>query len=142
MLYPEEKPNFTDIFMAYCDINDIVVTPERMQLRDMIVSQKYTKIVTFHKWGFLRYYFDQLIKEEISFEQFVTIGDIEWQIEDQINPHVYQSEHIPLLQTLTPELTSLWDADTLVILDPLLQSYYIHQYGDLSTDAHIIVLAS
>lgn len=97
MLYPDKKPSFQDIFLTYCDINEIEITGDRQSLIDIIISQQYTSLVTFHKWGFLRYYFDQLIKEEISFEQFMTMGDIEGQIEDQINPHVYKEEHPSLL---------------------------------------------
>ena len=140
MLYPDKKPSFQDIFLTYCDINEIDVTPARQSLVDSIITQHYSSVVTFHKWGFLRYYFDQLIREEISFEQFMTMGDIEWQIEDQINPHIYQEEHPPLLKTLTPGLISSWTKDTLVIIDPLIKAYYIHQHGEISTDATMVVL--
>jgi hypothetical protein len=77
MLYPDKKPDFQEIFVAYCDINELTITSSRQSLLDLIMKQQHTSIVTFHKWGFLRYYFDQLLKEEISFEQFMTMGDIE-----------------------------------------------------------------
>lgn len=140
MLYPDKRPSFQDIFLTYCDINEIEITPEQQTLIDLIISQQYASVITFHKWGFLRYYFDQLIKEEISFEQFMTMGDIEGQIEDQINPHIYQEEHPPLLIILTPELVAHWTKDTLVIVDPLIKAYYIHQHGEIVTDATIVVL--
>jgi hypothetical protein len=140
MLYPDKKPNFQDIFLTYCDINEIEITLERQSLIDTLLSQQYSLIVTFHKWGFLRYYFDQLIKEEISFEQFMTMGDIEGQIGDQINPHIYQEEHPTLLATLTSEIILSWTVDTLVVLDPLIHAYYIHQHDKIVTDAKIILL--
>lgn len=140
MLYPDKKPSFQDIFLTYCDINEIAITPERQSLVDTIITQQYLSLITFHKWGFLRYYFDQLIKWEISFEQFMTMGDIDWQIEDQINPHVYQEEHPALLWVLTPELVAHWTKDTLVVVDPLIKAYYIHQHGEISTDATMVLL--
>jgi hypothetical protein len=140
MLYPDKKPSFQDIFITYCDINEIEITSDRQALIDVIVSQKYTSLVTFHKWGFLRYYFDQLIKEEISFEQFMTMGDIEGQIEDQINPHIYQEEHPVLLESLTPDMVSSWKNTTLVIVDPLIKAYYTHQHGEIITQAHVVAL--
>lgn len=70
----------------------------------------------------------------------MTMGDIEGQIEDQINPHIYQEEHPALLWVLTPEIIAYWTKDTLVIIDPLIKAYYIHQYGEISTDATIVVL--
>jgi hypothetical protein len=73
MLYPEKTQNFQNIFITYCDINQIVILPERNSLIDIIIAQKYSSVITFHKWGFLRYYFNQLIKKEISLEQFMTL---------------------------------------------------------------------
>lgn len=140
MLYSDKKPSFQDIFLTYCDINEIEITADRQALIDTIITQNYSSVVTFHKWGFLRYYFDQLIKEEISFEQFMTMGDIEGQIEDQINPHVYQEEHPALLRVLTPEIIAHWTKDTLVVIDPLIKAYYTHQYGEISTQAKIVAL--
>ena len=140
MLYPDKKPSFYDIFVTYCDINNIQVATVHKEIIDIIISQQYSSLVTFHKWWFLWYYFDQLLKEEISFEQFMTMGDIEGQIEDQINPHIYQEEHPPVLWILTPDIVSLWTKDTLVILDPLVVSYYTHLYGEMTTPWHIIIL--
>jgi hypothetical protein len=132
MLYPDKQPSFQDIFVTYCDINDLTITPARQELITTIISQQYSSLITYHKWGFLRYYFDKLIKWEISFEQFMTMGDIEWQIEDQINPHIYQEEHPALLEILTPELVSSRTKDTLVIVDLLIRSYYNHHHKSSS----------
>ena len=140
MLYPDTIPSFKNIFDTYCDINEIDLPAWSEDIADAIINKKYTTIVTFHKFWFLRYYFDQLVKWEISFEQFMTMGDIEWQIEDQINPHVYREEHSSVLNTLTPENTKSRDQNTLVIIDKLIMEYYIHTYGKIITQAKIIVL--
>ena len=140
MLYPENIPSFKDIFDTYCDINEIDLPAWSEQIVDMIMSKTYSKIVTFDKRWFLRYCFDQLVRWEITFEQFMTMWDIEWQIEDQINPHVYREEHQTYLNTLTPEIVQSRDKDTLVILDRLIVSYYTHQYGDIITVGKTIIL--
>jgi hypothetical protein len=70
----------------------------------------------------------------------MTMGDIEGQIEDQINPHVYQQEHPPLLSALQPAMIANWTKDTLVIIDPLIKAYYIHQHGEFTTIANVVVL--
>jgi hypothetical protein len=70
----------------------------------------------------------------------MTMGDIEWQIEDQINPHVYQEENPALLEILTPELVASWTKDTLVIIDPLILAYYNHQNGEIITDGIVLIL--
>jgi hypothetical protein len=70
----------------------------------------------------------------------MTMGDIEGQIEDQINPHIYQEEHPVLLESLTPDMVSSWKKSTLVIVDPLIKAYYTHQHGEIITQAHVVVL--
>ncbi len=140
MLYPDKTPSFQDIFTTYCDINEIELPLGWEEIVNHIIEKKYSKIVSFDKLWFLRYYFDQLVKGEISFEQFMTMWDIEWQIEDQINPHVYREEHPTHLQSLTPAIVQSRDKDTLVIIDRLIVAYYTHQYGKLVSDAKIIIL--
>lgn len=140
MLYSDKQPSFQDIFATYCDINDIVITPSRKELIDIIVSQKFTSVITYHKWWFLRYYFDKLIKKEISMEQFMTMWDIEWQIEDQINPHIYQEENSALLKNLNPDKVFLWNKDEIIILDKLVYFYYSYKYDKLNTEATIILI--
>lgn len=140
MLYPDTIPSFKNIFDTYCDINEIDLPAWSEQIIDAIINKEYTTILTFHKFWFLRYYFDLLVKWEISFEQFMTMGDIEWQIEDQINPHVYREEHPSLLKSLTPEIVQSRDEKTLVVIDKLMVEYYTHTYGKITTQANIIVL--
>jgi hypothetical protein len=50
MLYPDKKPSFQDIFITYCDINEIEITADRKELIEIIISQQYTCVVTIHKW--------------------------------------------------------------------------------------------
>ena len=69
------------------------------------------------------------MKGEISHEQFITMGDIEGQDPDQINPHVYREEHPVSLTSLTPEVVSQWKDTDLVILDKVVYDYYVAQYG-------------
>lgn len=131
--------SFEQLFDLYRDINSLDIW-EVSDIIPLIVSQRYNNIVTFHRYGFIFYYFDQLVRGEISTEQFLTMGDIEGQVEDQINPHVYQEEYPALLKILTPDSVSLWDGDTLVILDPIIQAYYTNQYGDMASDACIVTV--
>lgn len=81
-----------------------------------------------------------MVKGEISHEQFITMGDIEGQIEDQINPHIYREEHPVYLTSLTPDIVSAWTKDDLVIVDGNLMSYYEAKYGKIESEAKIIVL--
>jgi hypothetical protein len=89
---------------------------------------------------FLWYHFDQFVIWEISLEQFMTMGDIDGQIEDQINPHLYWQEHPASLGSLTPDMVSLRNSQTMVIINPLVRTYYTHQHGDIMTDATILIL--
>lgn len=72
----------------------------------------------------------------------MTMGDIEWQIEDQINPHVYQEEYPALLEILNPDIVSSWTKDSLIIIDPLIRSYYNNQYTPWQNTAIIISLSN
>jgi hypothetical protein len=140
MIYPDQTPRQIDLFTTYLEINEIAHTPQWLEIAQLIIDQTYPQIVPFHQWWFLRYYFDQLVKHEISFEHFMLIGDIEWQIEDQINPHIYREEHPAHLDSISPEMVALWTSETLVIVDPLIYAYYIHHHGWFVTDAKILVL--
>ena len=77
MLYPDQIPRPIDLFTTYLEINEVTHTPQWIEIAQLIIAQTYPRIITFHPWGFLRYYFDQFIKHEISFEHFMLIGDIE-----------------------------------------------------------------
>ena len=68
------------------------------------------------------------------------MGDIEGQIEDQINPHIYREEHPVYLTSLTPDIVNTWTKDDLVIVDENLMSYYEAQYDKIKSDAKIVVL--
>ena len=133
------NPNFEELFRLYCDINDITLHEESL-IVSAIIAQDYNNILTFHSYGFLFYYFDQLVKGEITREQFITMGDIEGQVEEQINPHVYREEHPVYLTTLTPELVGQWKDNDLVLVDQVLYDYYVSQYGVVKSDAKVIVL--
>lgn len=72
----------------------------------------------------------------------MTMGDIDGQIDDQINPHIYQSEYPALLEALVPDRVAQRKEDDIVIIDPLILSYYQHKYGIITTPATIISLSS
>ena len=138
----EQKPILPDakqLFSLYEDMNDITIQGEEI-LIDIIIRQEYKKIITFHRYGFVFFYFDQLIREEISAEQFLTMGDIEGQIEDQVNPHVYREEYPVYLSILTYEIVQSWTSEDLIVLDSLLVDYYQSQNGVLVSDAKIVIL--
>lgn len=123
----------------YCDLNNIVLSPVWLQIRDAIIAQEYHRLCTYHGHGYIFFYFDQLVRGEITTEQFLAIGEVDGQIEDQINPHVYREEHPVALHVLTPELVKQWSVDDLIIVDSLLLAYYTGQYGELVTPATVIV---
>ena len=133
-------PSLGQIFDLYLDMNEIKFDDERWKIKNQILEYQYNNIITFHRYGFLFYYFNQLVKGEISHEQFITMGDIEGQIEDQINPHIYREEHPVYLTSLTPDIVNTWTKDDLVIVDENLMSYYEAQYDKIKSDAKIVVL--
>ena len=132
-------PELKKIFELYDDINDLQLEIDD-ELVESIIAQEFTQIITFHRLGFVFYYFDQLVRKEINAEQFLTMGDVEGQIEDQINPHTYREEHPVHLTTLTPEIVASWESTDLVIIDQLIHEYYVTQHGTISTDAKIVVI--
>ena len=132
-------PDAKQLFSLYEDMNDLTI-PGWDNLVDTILQQQHKNIITFHKYGFVFFYVDQLIREEISAEQFLTMGDIEGQIEDQINPHVYREEHPVYLSSLTREIVQSWTSEDLVVLDSLLVDYYQSHNGALVSDAQIVIL--
>lgn len=116
--------NQIDIFIAYLDINTIPYNPVWIDTANRILQQQHSQITTFHQWGFVFYYFDQFVKGEVSLEQFMTMGDIEWSCEDQINPYIYKEEHPCFLDSITPEeITKCKDTD-LIIVDATIWTYY------------------
>lgn len=132
-------PDAGQLFSLYKDINDIQLE-QADDLVDIMLEQWYKKIITFHNYGFVFFYFDQLIREEITAEQFLTMGDIEGQIEDQINPHVYREEHPLHLHSLTPEIVESWSSEDLIVIDTIMSDYYESQYWLISSPAKIFVL--
>ncbi len=110
-------------------------------LADTIIDQKHDNVITFHRYGFVLYYFDQLVRGLITQDQFLTMGDVEWSLEDQINPHVYRDEHPVHVDSLTPEIVASWTDKDLVVLDKLLVAAYSWSHGALQTKATMLVLA-
>ena len=140
MIGQEYIPSLGQLFDLYGDLNEIDLWWTGEEIKHLIITQEYTHVITFHRYGFVFYYFDQLVKGEISHEQFITMGDIEGQDPDQINPHVYREEHPVSLTSLTPELVSQWKDTDLVILDKVIYDYYVAQYGAVKSDAKIMVM--
>jgi len=132
-------PDTIQLFDLYCDINDIVIE-HSSDIVQAIITQQHNKIITYHRYGFLFYYLDQFVRGEITHEQFITMGDIEGQIDDQINPHIYREEYPIYLTTLTPELVTQWKSDDLVVIDQLLYDYYLSKFGPLLTSAKFLIL--
>ena len=130
---------FQQIFQLYSDINLLEINDASI-ISDAIVEQNHEKIITFHRYGFVFFYFDQLVRGLITQDQFLTMGDVEWSLEDQINPHVYRDEHPVHVDSLTPEIVASWTDKDLIILDRLLVAAYIGRYGALDTLATLIVL--
>lgn len=113
-----------DIFRTYLDINEIPHDEQRWELAHHILHQQHRQIITFHQRGFIFYYFDQFVKEEITLEQFMTMGDIEWSCEDQINPYIYKEEHRCYLDSITPEEVTKRESSDIIIVDKTIRSYY------------------
>ena len=113
-----------DIFRTYLDINEIPHDEQRWELAHHILHQQHRQIITFHQRGFIFYYFDQFVKEEITLEQFMTMGDIEWSFEDQINPYLYKEEHPCYLNSITPEEVTKRESSDIIIVDKTIRSYY------------------
>lgn len=128
------------LFYLYCDLNNLTIDKDCDTIIDSILQKKYNQIITFHHYGYVFYYLDQLVRGEIDHEQFLTMWDIAGQSENQINPHIYREEHPVYLTTLTPEIVSSWMKNDLVIIDQLVLDYYLSQYGEVKSEAKIIVL--
>lgn len=77
---------------------------------------------------------------EISLDQFMTMGDVDGMLDDQINIHRYQEEHPVALGQLTPEQVAQWPSDALVVVDSLILAEYEHLYGKITTQATLIAL--
>lgn len=132
--------NHIEIFTAYLDINDIPYNQVWIDTASRILQQQHSQLITFHQRWFAFYYFDQFVKGEVSLEQFMTMGDIEWSCEDQINPYIYKEEHPCYLDSITPEkITTNKDTD-LVIVDATLWAYYSTKNPTQQGAGQIIIL--
>lgn len=128
------------IFSTYLDINEIPHDQSWLDLAHHILHQHHRQIITFHQRWFVFYYFDQLVKKEISIEQFMTMGDIEWSCEDQINPYVYKEEHPCYLDTITPEEVAKRETSDLIIVDKTIWAYVQSQYPEMKVKGEMVIL--
>ncbi len=129
-----------DIFSAYLDINEIPHDQSRKDLAHRILHQQHRQIISFHQRWFVFYYFDQYIKREILLEQFMTMGDIEWSCEDQINPHIYKEEHPCYLDSIKYEEIAKRDNSDLIVVDKTVWAYYRSQHPDSEVKGEVVVL--
>lgn len=70
----------------------------------------------------------------------MTMGDIEWSCEDQINPYLYKEEHPCYLDSISPEEVAKREKSDLVIVDKTIWSYVQSQYPEIKTKGEIIFL--
>lgn len=128
------------IFWTYLDINEIPHNQSWLDLAHHILHQNHRQIITFHQRGFIFYYFDQFVKGEITLEQFMTMGDIEWSCEDQISPYVYKEEHPCYLDTITPEEVASRESSEIIIVDKTIWAYYTTKNPTQIWAGQVIVL--
>ncbi len=95
---------------TYCDINEIFPQKDYEAIGTIIESQQYSHVVTMHTFGFVLYYFDQLVKGQITPEDYMTMGDIGLPDENGItnieasatlNPYTYTYNHKPTLASVS-----------------------------------------
>lgn len=67
--------DFPDLFDFYLDLNELELESSDL-IRDALVAQEHSRVLTYHRYGFLFYYFDKLLREDISRDQFLMMGDI------------------------------------------------------------------
>lgn len=133
------EPSLGQLAQLYLDINNLHFN-NLADILDKILAQQHNNLYTYHPLGYVWYYFDRLVRGEISRDQFLALGDVEGLVDDQINPHVYREEHPVYLDTLTPELVTSWTDQDLVLVDQTLWTRYTTHYPDAPSLATLLVL--
>lgn len=139
-------PDFLHIISAYHEINDFPFGTQEKELAQLLIDSPTKSILTYHPQWYRRYYFHQLITNDISLEQFMNLGDVDMALPDEeiidmhLNPHTYREQHPALLDVITPDIISSWTADHIVIIDPLIYKYTVSQHWKIDTNATVVVL--
>lgn len=113
--------DYRQLFATYLDINEIAHSDERYRVADAIIAQSHTTVHTYHPRGWVFHYFDQLIRGEISLEQWMSLGDVD----TELTPLADKAEQHLWLDTLTDELVASWSESDIIIVDGFLRARYM-----------------
>ncbi len=115
-----------DKFRKYCDIYDIDDNYE--PIIEAINNQKYTNLQTYHPLWYLFHWFDKLVKDNLTDEEFFMI----WDVYSDFNVIDYQKQNKPNLQILEQIYQKAQDPDsyknTLIIIDKRIYKWFEDNY--------------
>lgn len=121
---------------TYCDINELEPVSEYLRIGKLIEAKTYPTVLTYNVHGYVFHYFDLLVKEELSLEDFMQLGDIH----STINVYDYQSQHPASLDCVSQILSWLqsWTIqNSFIVIDAISLSYF-NDTGDTNLLAPLL----
>lgn len=110
---------------AYLDINEIEPIEPYIVIGEIIESKKYKYVHTHHVQWYIFHYFNELLYDRITLEEFIWLWDIYWNIDiyeyKQLHPAFLKSlEHVLENTKKDPES----NRDRLIIVDQVSYDYF------------------
>lgn len=88
---------------AYCNVNDIEQVTQLMTLAAQLEQSPKSSVIGLSRLSYIIYWFQELMQEKISVDQFMTMGDV-------------SAEHMVTMPVLPQDATGYMD--TLLVLQP------------------------